>query len=263
MNKMSFLKDLRIIEALVAKNSPAILLVVGIGGLATAGFLAHKATSEAEDILEDLHEEQLNNEEEYSKPEQIVKDVKAVGYLYGPAIIVGGVSLACLVGSYSINSKRLAALATAYGLSERSFRDYRRKVVDTLGEAKEAKIRSEIAKDRVEADPQSEKLNVINIESGDQLCYDSQFGRYFSSNINKIRKIEFQLNKRLMNEMYISVNEYFDEVGLSPTKIGNDLGWNIDHPISFDFNSILTANDTTCLVVDYDLDTRYDFRSLH
>ena len=95
------------------------------------------------------------------------------------------------------------------------------------------------------------------------LCYDSVLGGYFQSNINKIRKIESRLNHRMRSEMYISVNDFFDELGRAQIKHGNDLGWNVDHEINITFSSIITEEDRTCLVIDYDICPRHDFRSLY
>lgn len=261
MNKTALFKDIRILNNEVIKHSPAILIFLGITGMASTVVMACKATPKAQEVLKELHEEQAENEEENSKPIQLAKDVKAVAPVYAPAVIMGGISIACIIGSYKITSRRLAAIATAYSISEHTLHEYQNKVIETIGEKKEEQIRDEIAKDRVKENPPSSN-EIILTDDGNMLCYDSVFGRYFQSNINAIRKAENTLNRRLISEMYLSANEVFDELGLPPVKLGEDIGWNVDHEIRFSFTSMITEDDRTCLVVDYDISPRYDFRHL-
>lgn len=261
MNKAMLLKDIQSINNQISKHSPAILIFLGITGMASTVVMACKATPKAKEKLEEAHDEQEENEEEYSKPAQIAKDVITVAPIYAPSIIMGGISIACVIGSYSISSKRLAALATAYSISERTLHEYQKKVIETIGEKKEENIRTEIAKDRIQSDPPSNH-EIIITDHGNMLCYDSISGRYFNSSINAIRKAESILNKRLISEMYVSLNDFYDEIDIPQNKIGNEIGWNVDHLINFSFSSILAENDVPCLVVDYDISPRYDFRHL-
>ena len=262
MNKTAILKDIQTLNYEISKHSPAILIFLGITGFASTFVMACKAAPKAKEVLEELHLEQEENREENTKLIQIAKDVKEVAPIYAPSILMGSMSVACIVWSYSINSKRLAALATAYSISERTLHEYQNKVIETIGEKKEERIRDEIAKDHIRDNPPSSN-EVILTDGGEMLCYDSLFGRYFKSNINVIRKAEWTLNRRLINEMYVPLNDFYDEVGLPPTRMGDELGWNVDHEIRFSFSSILTENDQTCLVVDFDICPRYDFRNLH
>lgn len=246
----------------VAKHSPVILVALGITGMVTTVIMASKATPKAREILDNLHEEQAELEEENTKLMAVVKDVKAVAPVYVPSVIMGSITIACIIGSYSISARRTAALATAYGISERTLKEYQQKVIETIGDKKEEKLREEIQRDRVINDPPSNH-EVIVPGSGDMLCYDSVFGRYFTSNIEKLRRIENTLNRRLLREMYVSVNDFYDEIDLSHTKAGYDIGWNTDHEITFSFATIITEDDRTCLVVDFNICPRYDFRNLH
>ena len=245
----------------IAKHSPVILVCLGITGMVTTVVMASKATPKAKDILEALHEKQEEAEEENTKVMKVLKDVKAVTPVYIPSIIMGSVTIACIIGSYSISTKRTAALATAYGISERTLKEYQSKVVETIGEKKEEKIRDEIVKDKVKNDPPSNH-EVICPGTGDMLCYDAVFGRYFTSNIEKLRKIANDLNRKLSREMYVSVNEFCDEIDIPHTRLGNDIGWNVDDDIDFDFTSTITEDDRPCLIVNYDICPRFDFRNL-
>ena len=261
MSKAAFVSNLRKINNEVSKNSPAILVVLGLAGMATTVVMACKATPKAKDILDDLHEQQAELEEEVSKPKQAFIEAKAVTPVYLPAILMGGLSTACILGSYSISVKRTAALATAYDISQRTLRTYQEKVIETIGEKKEEKIRDEIAKDKVQNNPPIQE-EVINTGTGDMLCLDSLTGRYFRSNIDNIRKAESLLNRRLYTEMWVSLNEFYDELSLPHCGVGDDIGWNVDCGIDFSFSSQLTQENQPCLVVEYDISPRYDYRNL-
>jgi hypothetical protein len=64
----------------------------------------------------------------------------------------------------------------------------------------------------------------------------------------------------MRDEMYISLNEFYCEIGLSPVKMGDDLGWNIDTGyIDIEFSSQLAEDETPCLVINYKVAPRYDF----
>ena len=68
----------------------------------------------------------------------------------------------------------------------------------------------------------------------------------------------------MLSEMYISLNEFYDAIGLEQTGIGDDLGWNInrDGLIEIEFSSQLTEDDQPCVVIDYHIAPRYDFSKL-
>lgn len=63
--------------------------------------------------------------------------------------------------------------------------------------------------------------------------------------------------------MYISLNEFYDEMDLPHIDIGDDLGWNIDDAIELTFSSQLTEDKTPVLVISYEYCPRYDFRTCY
>jgi predicted RND superfamily exporter protein len=262
MGKLSLPKLVKDVRLTVAEHSPEILMGVGIAGMVSTTVLAVRATPKALRLIDEKKEE-IENEVEHSvetiPPMEIVK---ACWKCYVPATITGTVSIACLIGANSINTRRNMALATAYALSETALKDYREKVVETIGEKKERTVRDAVAKEKLERDPVRNK-EIIVTEKGNTRCYDVVSCRYFTSDIDKLKKIENELNRRMRDEMYISLNEFYYEIGLNPSKIGDDLGWNIDDGyIDLDFSSQLDDSGTPCLVVDYRVTPRYDYRRL-
>lgn len=245
-------------QTVLSKRSPEILMGIGITGMITTTIMAVKATPKALDAMMDIKEAHA---EEPKDKKAMGKDIlKYVVPVYIPAAITGALSITCLIGASSVNARRRAALATAYTLSEQALKDYQEKVIDTIGEKKEQAVRDSIAKDKIDKNPVT-NTEVIITEKGNTLCYDAISGRYFKSDIEKLRKIENELNRQMISEMYISLNDFYYEVGLPATPMGNDLGWNIDRGfIELAFSSQLSEDETPCLVVGYHVEPKYNFR---
>ena len=261
MKKPNLSKFVRGVQNTVTEHSPQILMGVGIAGMVTTVVLAVRATPTALILMEQRKEELTTDEQECEKLPP-VEVVKTTWKCYLPAVVTGVLSTGCLICSNSVHTRRHAALATAYTLSETAFKDYRAKVVETIGEKKEEAVRDAVAKENVERNPVTTR-EIIITERGNTLCYDVISGRYFKSDIEKIKKVENELNRRMRDEMYISLNDFYYEIGLSPTKLGDDIGWNIDRSnLDINFSSQLTEDGTPCLVVDYRVAPRYDYRSL-
>lgn len=236
------------------KHSAQILTGIGIAGMLTTTVLAIRATPKALILIE-----KCTQERESVTP---LEKVRAVWKCYIPTVITGGMSILCLVGASSVNTRRNTALATAYTLSESALKEYQEKVIETIGERKEGAVRDAIAKDKIDRDPVG-KHEVIITSKGNTLCYDAVSGRYFRSDIDRLKKAENELNRQMRDEMYISLNEYYCEIGLSPVSIGSELGWNIERGyIDLHFSSQLAEDGTPCLVVEYHVAPQYGYQAL-
>lgn len=266
MNKIYLSNVIGGMRKMIVRHSPEILTGVGIAGMITTVVMAVKATPKAFKILE---EEKLSIEESAtdSKAENTDADklktidvIKLTWKCYIPSAITGVLSIACLVGASSVNFKRNTALATAYTLSETALREYKNKVVETIGEKKEQGIRDAIAKDRIEKNP-IKNCEVFITEKGNTLCYDVMSSRYFKSDIDTIKKAVNTLNRQLLDEMYVSLNDFYYEIGLNNTYIGDQLGWHVDNGlIDLSFSSQLSEDGTPCLVIEYTVAPQYDYR---
>lgn len=224
----------------ISDKSPEILIGFGLAGMLTSTVLAVKATPKALDILE-------QEDRELSK----VDKVKLTWKCYAPAAIGYCASAACIIGANSVNSKRNAVLAGAYKISEAALLEYRDKVTEVLGEEKEKEIRDSIAEDRVKKTER--KGEVIVAGKGDTLCYDMHSGRYFKSNMDEIKRKLNEINYKLMQDNILSVNDFYDQIGLDPINTGYDFGWLVDDGlIQLYFTSILTEDGQPCLAVHFD-----------
>ncbi len=252
------------VQKTLAKYSPEILTGLGVAGMVTTTILAVKATPKAIKLIEE--ETEKKKDKQHSKQFTVsltpVETVKVAWKPYIPAALSGTVAICCVVGASATNHKRNAVLATAYSLSEKALFDYRDKVVETVGEKKEQLIRDKVAQEKV-SKIKSEERDVVITGKGDMLCLDTVSGQLFRSDIDKIRQAEKALNKRLVTENYISLNEFYYELGLRQSKLGNELGWNIeDGWIDLSLSSALTDDQSPCLVIDYLVGPRYSYQEL-
>ena len=99
---------------------------------------------------------------------------------------------------------------------------------------------------------------VIITGKDEHLCYDALSSRYFKSSVNTLEKAEITLNRRLMDEMWVSLNEFYWELGLSSSQVGDDLGWHIDDgKIELRLSTQLSDNDEPCIVINYVVAPKY------
>lgn len=252
--KANLAKSIKGIKAVVTKHAPEILTGVGIAGMVITTVSAVKATPKALQIIEEKKKKE--NKEEL-KPMEVVQ---ATWKCYAPAVITGITSIGCLIGGSSVSARRNAALATAYNLSRTTLKDYKEKVIETIGEDKEQAIRDKIAKEKIEQNPVS-KTQVIISEKGNTLCYDSVGGRYFRSDIDHINKVVNELNRRMLVEDYISLNDFYSELGLKDTDLGDEIGWNLGREgyIELDFSSQISEDGQPCLVIGFTVGPRYEY----
>lgn len=50
-------------------------------------------------------------------------------------------------------------------------------------------------------------------------------GRYFKSDIEKLKRAANDLSRRMLDEGYISLNDFYYEIALPETKLGDELAW--------------------------------------
>ena len=272
MNKESILKFFNTVKAGTIKHSPEILTGVGIAGMITTTVLAVKATPKALRLIDDKKMEVFDNLDPKDVPGNNtdytdvsltpIEVVKTAWKPYIPSVVTGVASITCLIGASSVNAKRNAALATAYELSKTALIEYKEKVIETVGEKKEEVIREKVAQKKVDEKPVTNS-EVIVAGSGEVLFLEPASMRYFKSDLETIRGIINDLNERMITGMegYISLTDFYNEIGLSHTSTSDYMGWNLyrDGQIKVNFPAAKTEKGEPCLVLDYHIEPRYDY----
>ena len=272
MNKESILKLFNTVKAGTIKHSPEILTGIGIAGMVTTTILAVKATPKAMqlidykkmEVFDSLDPEDIpgNNTDYTDMSLTPIEVVKTAWKPYIPAVVTGVASITCLIGASSVNAKRNAALATAYELSKTALTEYKEKVIETVGEKKEEVIREKVAQKKVDEHPVNNS-EVIIAGSGEVLFLEPASMRYFKSDVETVRGIINDLNERMITGMegYISLSEFYNEIGLSHTSTSDDMGWNLyrDGQIKVALPAAKTDKGEPCLMLDYSVSPRYDY----
>jgi hypothetical protein len=235
---------------------------IGIAGMITSTVLAVKATPKALKCIEEKKEELGLVEEDNLT---VKETVQAAWKPYIPATVTTVASVACLIGSTSISTRRNAALTAAYQLSTTALKEYREKVVETIGEKKEKTIHDKIAEEKVKEKPAAQH-DVIFTGNGKTRCYDILSGRTFESDRNKIDRAINELNYRMTGgmEMYVSLNEFYDRIGIPGIPVGDDIGWRVDKGlIEIHYSSFLLDDDEPVMTIEFLIPPEHGFNKLY
>lgn len=227
-------------------HSPEILTGVGIASMLSAVVCSVQATPKAEKAIKE-------KKKELNKSKLDIWETIGVSWKYYiPTVLSFGLGTVCIIGSDTITKKRMAAVAAAYSLTETALTEYKKKVVDALGPEKEQKVREQIAEDKIRENPPKSN-EVIVTHKGETLFYETISGRYFKSDIDRVRRAENELNRNMRSDIQISVNDLYMTLGLPITAAVNDsIGWDIDHGyIEFIFTAHLTEDEQPCIAIDY------------
>ena len=242
----------------IKKHSPEILLVTGTVGIVASTVMACKATlkveeivDEAKDKLDTIHrvssdptKAEQYPEEDSKKDLTIVYTQTAVKFikLYGPSVTIGVASLACMIGSNRILNKRNAALAAAYAAVDKSFKEYRGRVIERFGKQMDRELRYNIKAQEIEEttvdengketvtkktvevmDPNNYSQYAIVFDDGNEgWDPDPERSKYF------LIQQQNWANERLKSRGHLFLNEVYDMLGAKRTKAGAQVGWVYD-----------------------------------
>lgn len=246
----------------VKKHSPEILVVAGVAGVVTSAVMACKATLKVNEVVEEskfnigkIHEATEKGCTPSGKPytpEDSKKEL-AIVYaqtgakfvkLYGPAVALGALSIGSILTSNNILRKRNVALAAAYTVVDRSFKEYRGRVVERFGEALDRELKYNIKAKEV-------KETVVDEETGKkktvkstvevacpELAY-SDYAKFFDDgckgwvkdaelNLVFLKQVQSYANDLLRARGYLFLNDVYDMLGIHRTQAGQVVGWIYD-----------------------------------
>lgn len=252
----------------VKKHSPEILVVAGTVGVVTSAVMACKATTKASAILEqtksqinDINEVAKNpeyrdqyTEKDYKKDITTVYAQTGVQFvkLYGPSVLLGVASLACIIGSHNILRKRNAAIVAAYATVDGSFKDYRKRVVERFGKELDHELKNNIKAKQIEETITNEDgttqtvtttVNVVNPNdhySDYSRCFDETclgWTRDAEYNLMFLRQQQAYANDKLQAQGYLYLNDVYKMLGIPASKAGQVVGWvyNEENPVGDNF----------------------------
>lgn len=197
----------------VKRNAPTILTCMGGVGVVATAVSAAKVAPKVSELLEEAKEEKG---EELTKFEKVCVATPS----YVPTILLGASTIACIVGANMLNQRKQAALMSAYALLDSSYKEYKAKVGELYGEGVDKDVRRELAKDHYDEDEFEH-----DIDDGKQLFYDEYSKRYFRATNETVLRAEYEVNRMLEEDCYVSLNDYYDLVGLDREDYGDYVGW--------------------------------------
>ncbi len=174
-------------------------------------------------------------------------------------------SIVAMVLSNYIRAKRTGAIATAFAITQETLRTYQNKVIEEVGKKKEQKIRDDITKDKLTVSDKSDKPIIITVK-GNYFFYDVFSGRYFRTNMDDVRKAQNELNAMINRDIYASVNDFNDLLGLRHISAGDSLGWS-GGLIDINFTTQISYRDhdeEPCMVIDFhNFEPFEDYKNFH
>ena len=244
------------------KHSPEILVVAGIAGTVVSAVLACKATTKVAEILDEtkgtldtIHEGMetgaINGQEyttEDGKKDTVVVYAQTgmkLAKLYAPAIILGTLSITSILASNNILRKRNVALGAAYAAIDKSFKEYRGRVIERFGEQVDTELKYGIkAKkfEEIEVDPETGKEKKVkktvmvadpNLQSDYAVYFDSESRNYETNpdyNRMFLKAQQAFANDKLQTRGHLFLNEVLDDLDLPRTPAGQIVGWTKDGP---------------------------------
>lgn len=266
-NKTEIMKSVNIVASKVImkikKRSPEILIVVGVVGTVASAVIACKATTKVNKIIDDakddidkVHvatENCVTEAGETYSTEDSKKDLAIIyaqtgvklAKLYAPAVILGTFSIASILASNNILRKRNVALGAAYAAIDKSFKDYRGRVIERFGEQVDIELKYGIkAKkfEEVEVDPETGKEKKVkktvmvadpNLQSDYAVYFDNKSRNYETNQDYNYMFLKAQqqfANDKLQTRGHLFLNEVLDDLDLPRTSAGQIVGWTKDGP---------------------------------
>lgn len=244
------------------KHSPEILVMAGIAGTVVSAVLACRATTKVAEILDEtkgtldtIHEGMetgaINGQEyttEDGKKDTVVVYAQTgmkLAKLYAPAIILGTLSITSILASNNILRKRNVALGAAYAAIDKSFKEYRGRVIERFGEQVDTELKYGIkAKkfEEIEVDPETGKEKKVkktvmvadpNLQSDYAVYFDSKSRNYETNpdyNRMFLKAQQAFANDKLQTRGHLFLNEVLDDLDLPRTPAGQIVGWTKDGP---------------------------------
>ena len=210
-------------KTFLKKHSSTILTCIGALGVVATAVAAAKATPKA---IERVQDEETERGYELSK----IEKAKVAAPAYIPTAIVGAATITCIFGSNILNKRSQAVLTSAYALLSETHREYVDKTKKLYGEEADIEIRKEIAKDKC-------KDGIVPVCQEKLIFYDDYSLRPFESTIEAVINAENRLNQILEDNGYVSLNDFYDLVGLPRIFAGYEIGWSAYNGVEFNYHT--------------------------
>lgn len=231
-------------QQFLMKNKPGFLLGSGIGLLLSAIASAY--------VLGPLAKEAVEKEKERQGVDELsAKDlIRTTGPYILPTAALAVSGTICVVKGDKLNIDKGTEAIAAYALLKASDKEYREKTKEMVGEKKEKRIRESIAQDHVDNDP-PEAHHIYYTGKGNVICRDAWTGKYFYGDYDKLKRIETNIDRRILDENFVPINEYYLEAGMDEVEAGR-LGWRLENGyMQMNIITVMTKDHQPCFEVSF------------
>lgn len=244
------------------RHSSTILTCVGAAGVAITAVMAVKATPKAIRLLEEAEKE---------KGEALTKIevVKTTAPVYIPSAVMGVLTISCIFGANMLNKRQQAALTSAYAVINRAYSNYRNKVCELYGEETHENILASIAAEKAKNVPIYSSTFTSNCcldfddpTEEEKLFYDVFGERYFQSTFSRVLQAEYHLNRNFVLGATVSLNDFYEFLGIEKTDYGDTVGWDIFGGlcwVDFDHRKTVMDDGLECYIIDMAFEPYPDF----
>lgn len=250
----------------VVDHSPTILTGVSVVAAAATVYAASKASFNLGKEVEVRNRQELEYNDDpnfVQTPRELAEYLHQSGQWkeYLPAVGLGLLTVAAIVGSDKIHRNRQAGITAAFALTQRSYLEYREKVIEKLGERKHQQILAEVAQDRVNQELLERPGDIP--DNREKLCYDKFSGHWFDASEQEIDNAENQINSTLVHANFASLADLYSMLGIPITPKDHECGWHHDNGLlKIDRHHSLMDN-IPCIVIDFVTEPARGHRPFH
>jgi hypothetical protein len=237
------------LKQIITRESPVIFSVLGIVGFVSATVMAVRATPIALDIIEEYQEPDGGTDWEVR-----IDKAKILFPIYGPAIGTTLISAGMIMASLQLSNYRREAVTSMFTASQLYLHKLHSRMVDEMGTKKAEEVQAKAA------GPTSSELAPTHFVGDDKvLCYDSYTGRYFETKkVEALHQAVIKLNDELFRSMFVSINDFYYELGLDSVEYGSEIGWYVeDGAVEIRLDPILTDEYRQCIIVKFTASPRH------
>lgn len=220
--------NLKMLKIKSKEYAPHMLIGLACVGFGASVYMIYKKTDDVIAAIDTLEDEEINLEE---RKEALLDLTKAVA----PSAILFTSSVTAILYAFNILDNRLDGLKTALTISSAENLYIYNRLTEEKGE--EALSVSKGINYKCKIDNKGREI--VNSETAEYL-FDLESlkevywnkSEHFENNpeVDKLRieNIIDEAHRRIFNKQYLTMNEFFDLLGLERTRYGSTLGWTFD-----------------------------------
>lgn len=236
------MSNFKAIGDVVEKNLPHILTGLGVAGVVATGVSAAIAAPKAKEKIEELDDPTM------------WETVCVAAPYYIPTVLIGGASIACIIGADRVSTGRYLALASSYAVLQKQL------PTETKNEVKKALgFKDDSAKESVkDAKDNGDSYRPLDDTTTKYTCIDKHTGMEFEASVAQLNAAAYAVSDELARLGNSSMGTFYANLGydrfgdidvLERMRFGTDYA---TRSFDYDINVELDEDGKPFIVLDYD-----------